>query len=56
MEIAGIVTLTGSLRSLGSAKTRLRRVVERPLVAGVNVWKGGRWVFVPQHYANADGN
>ncbi len=37
-------------------ETRLRRVVDRPLVPGVNVWKGGRWVFVRQHYGAAGGS
>jgi hypothetical protein len=28
------------------------RVVEaRPLILGQNVWKDGRWVFVPTHHA-----
>ena len=32
-------------------ETRLRVVQERPLILGQNVWKDGRWVFVPTHYA-----
>jgi hypothetical protein len=32
-------------------ETRLRVVQGRPLVVGQNVWRDGRWVFVPTHYA-----
>ena len=31
-------------------ETRLRPVQLRPLVLGENVWKDGRWVYVPTHY------
>ena len=32
-------------------ETRLRPVQLRPLLLGENVWKDGRWVYVPTHYA-----
>jgi hypothetical protein len=36
--------------------TVLRRVEDRPIVGGVNVWRDGHWTFVPQHYASSDGS
>ena len=32
-------------------ETRLRPVQLRPLLLGENVWKDGKWVYVPTHYA-----
>ena len=32
-------------------ETRLRPVQLRPLLLGKNVWKDGKWVYVPTHYA-----
>jgi hypothetical protein len=37
-------------------ETVLRRVEERPIVGGVNVWRDGHWTFVPQHYGSGDGS
>ena len=32
-------------------ETRLRPVQLRPLVLGENVWKDGKWVYMPAHLA-----
>ena len=37
-------------------ETTLRLVQTRPLVPGQNVWMGGRWIYVPSHYADVGEN
>ena len=32
-------------------ETHLRPIQLRPLLLGENVWKDGKWVYVPTHYA-----
>ena len=47
----GIRKLEGARYVWVPPETRLRPVQLRPLLLGENVWKDGKWVYVPTHYA-----